>query len=51
MMWIIDFLRKLKQRKEEEWEPEPLYIEDEELPLREEEVPDDEEKRVIIIEL
>jgi len=55
MQWIIDLLiDKLKNNKQKEWEPEPLWIEDD-LPInhqeKEEEDSKDKDRKVIIIDL
>ena len=53
MQWIIDLLiDKLKKDKSKEWQPEPLWIEDEypELDNKEKE-PQKPEKTVIVIDL
>ena len=54
MQWIIDMLiDKLKNNKQKEWEPEPLWIEDD-LPRNHEEKEEenkDKDRKVIIIDL
>lgn len=53
MQWIIDLLiEKLRKDKDKEFEPEPLYIEDEYPTKRDDEPNDDKDKNnVIIIDL
>ena len=54
MQWIIDLLiNKLKKEKTKEWEPEPLWIEDELPENREDSNKEDtdKEQKIIIIDL
>ena len=54
MQWIIDLLiDKLKKDKTKEWEPQPLWIEDE-LPVNREDSDkkgEDKDQKIIIIDL
>jgi hypothetical protein len=51
MQWIIDLLiDKLKKDKTKEWEPEPLWIEDE-FPVKDNEKDKKEDQKVIILDL
>ncbi len=51
MQWIIDLLiDKLKKDKTKEWEPEPLWIEDE-FPEKDIEKDKKEDQKIIIIDL
>ena len=53
MKWIIDLLLEKLRKKEQDFEPAPLYIEDEypENYNREEEEEEDNKSKVIIIDL
>lgn len=54
MQWIIDLLiDKLKKDKEKEWEPEPLWIEDDYSDYNDDKQEEDDEdgKKVIIIDI
>ena len=51
MHWIIDLLiDKLKKDKTKEWEPQPLWIEDDYCDKHEEKKEED-EKKIVIIDL
>jgi len=51
MQWIVDLLiDKLKKDKTKEWEPQPIWIE-EDLPQQPKEKDNKEDQRVIIIDL
>ncbi len=51
MQWIIDLLiDKLKKEKKQDWEPEPLWIEDD-IPEAPEVEQKEKEKRIIIIDI